>query len=57
MKNSLTEQDGQMFLLLDEHVEHFIGDIFDLVALDLTRQPLEHFLLLGQITCPQKVSF
>ena len=35
----------------DEHVQHLIGDIFNLVALDLVDEPVEDLLLDRQVTC------
>ena len=45
-----TEEDGQVCALPDECVEHFVGDVFDFVALDVVDEPFQNFLLDGQIT-------
>ena len=40
-----TEKDSQVLLLVDEHVEHLVGDIFDLLAADLMGEPYQNFVL------------
>ena len=45
----ITEEDGQVFLAVDEHVEHFISDIFDFIAVGLVVQPNENLFLTQQI--------
>lgn len=39
--------------LLDDHVQHFVGDILDLIALLLLLQPFQHLLLVFQISLVQ----
>jgi len=38
-----------VFLAVDEHVEHFIGDVFDFIAVGLMVQPNENLFLTQQI--------
>lgn len=46
----LTEENGYVRHLLDNYVQHFVGNILDLVGLLLLLQPLEHLLLVLEIT-------
>ena len=48
---ALTEEGHQILLGGDQFVEHFIGDVLDLIAEDLVVQPNENILFVGQIAC------
>jgi len=48
--NQLTKEDGQLFLLFDQFVQHLLGDVFDVIFLEQVRQPLENFLFHRQVT-------
>ena len=39
--------------LLDDHIEHFIRDVFDVIAFLLTLQPLQHLLFVLQVSFVQ----
>jgi hypothetical protein len=51
--SQFTKENGQVFLPLDEHVEHFIGDVFDFFMFNLMTEPLENRFLFSQVTCMQ----
>ena len=42
-----------MFLPLNEHVEHFISDVFDFFMFNLMTEPLENRFLFSQVACMQ----
>jgi hypothetical protein len=48
--SQLTKEDGQLFLLFDQFVQHLLGDVFDVIFLEQVRQPLENFLFHRQVT-------
>ena len=48
-EEDITEKDGQIFAGLDEHVEHFIGDIFDFISINLMVQPVEDLFFAVQV--------
>ena len=48
-EENITEKDGQIFAGLDEHVEHFIGHIFDFISIDLMVQPVEDLFFAVQV--------
>jgi hypothetical protein len=48
---SITEENGQMLGSLDQHVQHLVGDILNLVTLHLMDKPLEDLFFIFQVTC------
>lgn len=39
----------------DQHVQHLVGNILDLVTLHLMNQPIQHLLFILQVACnPRK---
>lgn len=40
-----------MFGTFDEHIEHLIGDVFDLIAFNLVDEPVKDLLFDSQVTC------
>ena len=56
MKN-LTEQHGKGFSILDQTIQHFVGDILDLVLLQLRQQPLKNFIFILDIPYDHPISF
>lgn len=47
----LTEKYSQGFSILDKTVQHLVGDVLDLVLLELRQQPLQNFILVLDVTC------
>ncbi len=45
-----TEQDGQIGHFANEHVQHLVGHILNLLALQLVREPGKHLFFVLQIT-------
>lgn len=49
----LTKEDSQMVGFPDELVQHLIGDVLDLISVELFDQPGQHLLLVVQVTIVQ----
>ena len=49
--SKLTEQNGQIGQTANEHVHHFVIDIFNLLAADLMREPFKNVIFVLQVAC------
>jgi hypothetical protein len=46
----LTEYDGKLLVLVDQHVQHLVSHFLNLVGFDLVDEPFKHLVLFRQVT-------